>query len=165
MFFTSTVTLEDGTKLSEDKLLHRLDKDLLSYSFDQHGTFPQLFYLSLTAEASKYELIITWMRRLLWSSKIDLSKLSNRVELIKQSLPETLRDPSTTLDDLGTNLLYDDTHPDKAATTDFFMKWLPGFEKRMKKDMQGIAKDLEYVRNICKCISWNISSCCRSYRE
>ncbi|PVF93786.1 hypothetical protein CPB86DRAFT_714671 [Serendipita vermifera] len=148
MFFTSTVTLEDGTKLSEDKLLHRLDKDLLSYSFDQHSTFPQLCYLSLTVEASKYELAITWLRRLLWSSKIDLSKLSNRVELIKQSLPETLRDPSTILDDLSTDILYDANHPDKSGTTDFFMKWLPGFERRIKKDMQGIAKDLESVRRI-----------------
>jgi len=149
MFFSTTVTMEDGTQLTEEDLIQRLDQDLISYSFDNCNQYDELMCLSVTTESSKYETAIQWIRRLLWSSKNTTNKLQNRIALIKQSIPENLRDAFSTMSDVQSEELYTDRLTERASGSRRIIQWIPGFERQLKRDGPGVIKQLESLRAIC----------------
>jgi Zn-dependent M16 (insulinase) family peptidase len=149
MFFSATITLEDGTELTEEQLIHNLDQDLVSYSFGSCNGYPELFCLSMTADVSKYEAAIQWIRRLLWSSKNTTNKLQNRIAIIKQAIPEYLRDPQSTMAEVEADELYTDRYTSRASNNRRLMQWLPGFERQLKRDGPGVVKELESIRATC----------------
>jgi hypothetical protein len=146
LFFSSDVTLENGITLSEDELVHQLEQDLVSYVFGTCGEYPELLCLSLTAEVSKYEIAIRWMHRLLWSSKSTTAKLQNRIAIVKQSLPETLRDPSNALWEVHAQELYTDAYTGRASRARRLIEWIPGFERQLKREPGKVVAQLDQFR-------------------
>jgi Zn-dependent M16 (insulinase) family peptidase len=141
--------MEDGTQLTEEDLIQRLDQDLISYSFDTCDEYEEIICLSVTTEISKYETAIQWIRRLLWSSKNTTNKLQNRIALMKQSIPENLRDPFSTMSDVRSEELYTDRSTGRASSARRLIQWIPAFERQLKKDGPGVVKQLESLRAIC----------------
>lgn len=103
---------------------------------------------SVTAEAAKYDIAIQWMRRLLWSSKSDTSRLQNRIGLIKQSIPEFLRDPETAIADVAAEVLYTSKSTSRAAAGRQLVKWIPEFERHFKRDPKRVIQELESIRDM-----------------
>jgi hypothetical protein len=141
--------MEDGTRLTEADLIRHLDRDLVSYSFDRCYEYAELYRLKVTTEVSKYEIAIQWIRRLLWSSKNPTTKLQNRIAVMKQSIPKSLRDASSTMSDVQWGELYTDHSTKRAFGARRLIEWIPAVERQLKKDDQGIAKQLESLRAIC----------------
>ena len=148
VFFSSDVTMEDGTVLSEDQLIHRLEQDLVSYGLDQCDGYPELVCLTLTAEVSNYDIAIQWMRRLLWSNKASTAKLQNRITVLKQSLPEYLRDAHSMLSEVEAQELYTDKYTRRAFFTRRLIEWIPEFERRLKRDPRRVVTELEDLRTL-----------------
>ena len=140
------MTLENGITLSEDELVHQLEQDLVSYAFEECSGYPELLCLSLTAEVSKYEVAIRWMHRLLWSSKATVAKLQNRIAILKQSLPETLRDPSYTLWEVHAQELHTDALTERAFCARRLIEWIPGLERRLKTEPGRVVAELDQFR-------------------
>jgi Zn-dependent M16 (insulinase) family peptidase len=149
MFFTTTVTMEDGTQLTGKDLIHRLDQDLVYYSFRKCHEYEELFCFSVTTEVSKYETAIQWIRRLLWSSENTITKLPNKMTVMKQSIPNSLRDASSTMSDIQLEELYTDRSTKRAFTARRLIQWIPAFERQLKEDIPGVVKKLKRLRAIC----------------
>jgi hypothetical protein len=146
LFFSSNVTLENGVTLSEDELVHQLEQDLVSYTFGQCNEYPELLCLTITAEVAKYNVAIQWMHRLLWSSKATTTKLQNRIALLKQSLPETLRDASSALWEVHAQELYTDAYTGRAYYARRLIDWIPQFERRLKREPGRVVAELDKFR-------------------
>ncbi|KAG8804325.1 hypothetical protein FRC16_009538 [Serendipita sp. 398] len=146
LFFTSVVTLDDGTQLEEDELLHRLERDLVSYEFGQCDEFPELLCLAMTAETARYGNIIEWMRLLLWSSEEKISKLKSRLAILKQSIPEYLRNPQWTLQEIQSELLFTDRLTRRQFFVRRMMEWLPEMEERLKRNPKSVMAELRTLR-------------------
>lgn len=150
LFFSSDVTLENGVTLSEDELIHQLEHDLVSYDLDQCDGYPELLCLSLTAEVSKYEVALLWMHRLLWSNKASTAKLRSRIAILKQSLPEYLRDAQSMLSELQAQELYTDSFTRRAFYARRVIAWIPEFERRLKRDPHRVVTEVDGLRALCK---------------
>lgn len=140
------MTLENGVTLSEAELIHQLEQDLVSYAFGQCDGYPELLCLTITAEVSKYDVAIQWMHRLLWSSKATTAKLQNRIALLKQSLPETLRDPSSALWEVHAQELHTDAFTGRAFYARRLVEWIPQFERRLKREPGRVVAELDTFR-------------------
>ena len=149
-FFASEVTLEDGVTLREEELIHRLEDDLVSHAFGYWGDRSEYLYLTLVAEVSKYDVAIQWMHRLLWSSRSTTEKLQNRIAIIKQSIPEYLRDAQMTLSEIRTQELYTDAYIGGTFYARRVIEWIPEFERRLKRDPNRVVSSLEDLRALCK---------------
>lgn len=148
LFFSATITLEDGTKLDEDQLLHQLDQDLVSYSFSPCDAYEELLCLSVTAETSKYPTAVAWIRRLLWSREENVKKLETRLAILKQSLPEALRDVHTAFSDVQAELLFTDKLTARPTHARRLVAWVPELEAQLKRNPKGIVKDIEALKDI-----------------
>ncbi|KIM20884.1 hypothetical protein M408DRAFT_30019 [Serendipita vermifera MAFF 305830] len=146
LFFASEVSLEDGTVLSEAELIHQLEHDLVSYSLDHCDGYPELLCLSLRVDVARYDLAIQWMRRLLWSNKASTTKLQSRIAILKQSLPEYLRDPQSVLSELQAEELYTESFTKRAFYARRLIEWVPEFERRLKQDPRGVVNEVEDLR-------------------
>jgi hypothetical protein len=146
LFFSSDVTLENGITLSEDELVHQLEQDLVSYGFGGCSEYPEMLCLSITAEVAKYDVAIRWVHRLLWSSKATIAKLQNRIAILKQSLPETLRDPSYALWEVHAQELYTDAYTGRAYYARRLIEWIPEFERRLKREPGKVVAELDQFR-------------------
>ncbi|KAG8823488.1 hypothetical protein FRC17_009313 [Serendipita sp. 399] len=148
LFFTSVITLDDGTQIEEEDLLPRLDRDLVSWSFGQCNEFPEMLCLEMTAETTRYSTVIEWMRLLLWSSKEKISKLKSRLAIMKQSIPEDLRSPHSALGEIQSELLFTDRMTGRHLFPRRMIQWLPEMEERLKRNPKEVMVELQRLREI-----------------
>ena len=128
--------------------MHRLDRDLVSYDLSPCDAFEELLCLSVTAETSKYAIAISWIRRLLWSREENVKKLETRLAILKQSLPEVLRDPQSALSEVHAELLFTDKLTSRTTVARRLVSWVPELEAQLKRNPKGIVKELDKLRDI-----------------
>lgn len=148
-FFANDMTLEDGTKLSEEELLLQLDKDTVGYSLDW-CSLEDTFCLSINAESSKYDLAVRWLHRLLYSTKFTTSKIQSRLGAVKQSLPDCLRDEGTVLSNVHNQEIWSKKETSRVYMVLEMIKWIPEMERELKRNPRAVVKKLERLRDFSK---------------
>ena len=87
---------------------------------------------------------------MLWSSRTATEKLQNNIAVIKQSVPEKLRDPRETINEVYTQEFYTNACTGKYFRDRRLIEWIPEFERRLKSDPNGVVSSLDDLRALCE---------------
>jgi hypothetical protein len=79
-------------------------------------------------------------------SNATIVKPQNRIAILKQSLPESLRDPSYTLWEAHAQELYTDAYTGRAYYARRLIEWIPEFERRLKREPGKVVEELDQIR-------------------
>lgn len=115
--FALPVERQDGTgqTLSKDELIEKLNVDTLMYfsTSGYYGVFQETLNVEIRAEASKYPIIIAWLRDILAGAQFDPSDLEISLRKQLQSLPEMKRSGRRVLTSVFQEMTLD---PNKASS-------------------------------------------------
>lgn len=67
--FASPICLDDGSFISHDDVVQKIDLDIISYdaTLGYQGAFREYIVVTIKMEAKKYSAGVNWLRYLMWN--------------------------------------------------------------------------------------------------
>jgi Zn-dependent M16 (insulinase) family peptidase len=92
--FFVTPIMEDEKRIEFEKVVTRFEQDILEHSID-NGTGIRVsgtIYIEILAEAHKFGLVVSWLRKWFFDSVFDIERLISIVQRMLASVPKEKRD-------------------------------------------------------------------------
>ncbi|QRV76246.1 Zinc metalloprotease [Ceratobasidium sp. AG-Ba] len=148
-FFALPITQTDGTKLSHEEVVKKLDEVSVAYEADcgVNGYFADTIRIAIKAEVSQYETIIGLLRDLLYAPEYTKDRLEVNVAKILQSLPEQKRDGNTIMQSVSNSLVFETSKSvSNAGSITTQMEFVPELAKRLQDNPEGVIKHMKEFR-------------------
>ncbi|CAE7154201.1 unnamed protein product [Rhizoctonia solani] len=147
--FALPVLRPDGTKISHEDLVKKLDEVTVVYDSNLgiSGYFADTVRVSIKAELSRYEEVVGLLRDLLYSPEYTKDRLEVNVAKILQSLPEQKRDGNTIMTAISNSLTFK-THKSVSnsggITTQ--MEFIPELAKKLQETPEEVIEHMRKFR-------------------
>ncbi|KAF7436910.1 hypothetical protein PC9H_003744 [Pleurotus ostreatus] len=147
-FFSLPVKTHDGSTLTHEEVINRLDNETVSYEVGNglSGSFQELVRVSIKVETAAYEKAVAWIRDLVYGLVFDKERLQVTVAKIQQSLPEMKRDGNTVLVSTWHDLIYDESSTERANGVLRQIQFIPTLAKLLQDSPDEVIADLEEIR-------------------
>ncbi|KAJ1311433.1 hypothetical protein OPQ81_009922 [Rhizoctonia solani] len=148
-FFALPVTQPDGTKISHEDLVKKLDEVTVAYdaSCGISGYFADTVRIGIKSEISQYDAVVELLRDLLYSPEYVKDRLEVNVAKILQSLPEQKRDGNTIMMAVSNSLTFETSKSvsnSGGITTQ--MEFIPELAKRLQENPEQVIDDMKEFR-------------------
>ncbi|QRW19305.1 AhpC/TSA domain-containing protein [Rhizoctonia solani] len=148
-FFALPVTQLDGTKISHEDLVKKLDEVTVAYDANCgiSGYFADTVRISIKAEVSQYDAVVGLLRDLLYSPEYVKDRLEVNVAKILQSLPEQKRDGNTIMTAISNSLTFETSKSvSNAGGIITQMEFIPELAKKLQESPDEVVKDMKEFR-------------------
>ncbi|CAE6446358.1 unnamed protein product [Rhizoctonia solani] len=148
-FFVLPVTRADGTKISHEDLVKKLDEVTVAHdaSCGISGYFADTIRVSIKAELSRYEEVVNLFRDLMYAPEYTKDRLEVNVAKILQSLPEQKRDGNTIMMAVSNSLTYKTNKSvsnSGGITTQ--MEFIPELAKKLQESPDEVIEHMKEFR-------------------
>ncbi|CAE6470602.1 unnamed protein product [Rhizoctonia solani] len=147
--FALPVTRPDGTKMSHEDLVKKLDEVTVAYDANCgiSGYFADTIRVSIKAELSRYEEVIGLLRDVLYAPEYPKDRLEVNVAKILQSLPEQKRDGNTIMMAISNSLTFKTNKSvsnSGGITTQ--MEFIPELAKKLQENPEEVIGHMKKFR-------------------
>ncbi|CAE6416736.1 unnamed protein product [Rhizoctonia solani] len=148
-FFALPVTRPDGTKISHEDLVKKLDEVTVAYEANCgiSGYFADTIRVSIKAELSRYEEVVGLFKDLMYAPEYTKDRLEVNVAKILQSLPEQKRDGNTIMMAISNSLTYKTNKSvsnSGGITTQ--MEFIPELAKKLQESPDEVIEHMKEFR-------------------
>ncbi|KAK9380659.1 Metalloenzyme, LuxS/M16 peptidase-like protein [Kockiozyma suomiensis] len=147
-FYSTPVELDDGTVLPYEEVVTQIKRDTLSnsYSTGYDGEFDELVTIDFELVPENYAKAIEWLRRLMWKSKFDITRLQIVVEKLVMGIPELKRSGTAVVRSATRRLLFTPRSAARVLDELDFEDKLLQVSAQLKENPQAVLQELEEIR-------------------
>ncbi|KAH7318836.1 Metalloenzyme, LuxS/M16 peptidase-like protein [Rhizoctonia solani] len=148
-FFALPITRPDGTKVSLEELVKKLEELTVTYDADCgiNDHFSDTICIAIEAEFSQYEEVVGLLRDLLYSSEYIKDRLEVAVAKILQSLPEQKRAGDTIAQAVSDSLTFETSKSvSNAKSIITQMEFIPELARRLQETPEEVIAQMKEFR-------------------
>lgn len=148
IFFASPLEV-DGQRLEFEDVIKELDRDTVGYGLDSGHSLgcSEALAIKFQVEVEKYEVVVKWLRRLMFSSIFDLERIVTTTIRLLSEIPDEKRSGSSMKDAVNEMIIATPASTTRARSTLVRALYLKTVKKILKEEPEAIINQLEELRH------------------